>query len=438
MELFLTLTLKQENGALTGGISDNMAFLTNEISDIGIKDQTLVFNVIANVEESPTVTFRLKISQDQLAGEWKSTDGVSGKWTARRQSRKTAPSNPQSGNRTAPVDTSTIIRWMAEHRVPGISMAVIDKYKTAEIESIGTISNHSKEPVTENTYFQAASVSKAVTAAIVFHCIDRNMFDLDTDVNRYLKSWKVPQNRYTRQKKVTLRGLMSHRAGMPATNFPQKKGAGDPTLVQILNGESPALNKPAFPVLEPGTRWQYSNLGYVVIQQILEDTLQKPFVQIADEIVFKPLGMTHSTFRYPIPTGREGVEARPHRIDGTPGEPMMNSAAQAHGGLMTTARDLAVFVVEIMNAWRQKSTRLISPESAGIMINEGVGVFNRGSGTAVSFYHPGQGLPGATGWIVGYPHSGQGAVILTNGYKGLEPTRRITGRLETLYQWPKP
>jgi len=437
IELSLTLALTNENGKLVGQLSDNMNFLRNQITDIKINEGILSFNVIANVGESPTVHFRLSVSRNQLSGEWKSTDGVTGKWTAKRKTDSPEKSANIPTKKTPSDYTGAVSRFMAENRVPGIGMAVIENYQTLDTEYLGTICNQSKKPVTEDTYFQGASVSKAVTATIVYHFIDRGMFELDTDVNRYLKSWKVPENEYTKEKKVTLRELLSHRSGLPATNFPQKAGAGNPTLTQILNGESPAMNKPAFPVRVPDTQWQYSNIGYVVIQQLLEDNLRKPFVQLAKEIVFEPLGMKHSTFIYPIPSERRPVEAIPHRADGTPGEPMINSVAQAHGGLMTTARDMSVFVIEIMNAYRGRSTRLISRKSARIMVDEGVGVFNNGNGPSVSFYHPGQGLPGTTSWIIGYPQTGQGAVVLTNGEKGLEVTQEIISLIKTRYNWPE-
>jgi len=100
-----------------------------------------------------------------------------------------------------------------------------------------------------------------------------------------LKSWKIPENDFTRKHKVTLRFLLTHQAGLPSTNFPQKENAGDPTLVQVLKGVSPAMNKPALVEYIPGTKWQYSNIGFVVIQQILEDVFGKSFTQIALETI---------------------------------------------------------------------------------------------------------------------------------------------------------
>ena len=83
------------------------------------------------------------------------------------------------------------------------------------------------------------------------------------------------------------------------------------------------MNKPAVVEYVPGTKWQYSNIGYVVIQQILEDALGKPFSQIARESVFEPLGMKNSTFTYPLDQNVQANEAWPHDAEGTLRKPEM-------------------------------------------------------------------------------------------------------------------
>jgi len=272
-----------------------------------------------------------------------------------------------------------------------------------------------------------------VTAAIVLHHVEQGILSLDEDINTYLKSWKLPENDFTRQQKVTLRLLLTHQAGLPATNFPQKENAGDPNLLQVLKGESPAMNKPAVVECVPGTKWQYSNIGYVVVQQILEDAIGKPFSQIARETVFEPLGMKSSTFIYPLDQKLQANEAWPHDAEGILREPGMCPTALAHGGLMTTPSDLALFTIELMRAYNGLSERLLSKEMArrmftkvldldpamfGIPLGEGLGVFLNGEEDNLVFAHPGSNSPGMNCWLFGYPRTGRGAVIMTNGAGG--------------------
>jgi CubicO group peptidase (beta-lactamase class C family) len=322
---------------------------------------------------------------------------------------------------------------MAYHKTPGVGVAVINDFALDGAKAYGILKSGGSRPVALDSYFEAASTSKMVTAAIILHYVEKGSFSLDEDINTYLRSWDLPENEFTRQHKVTLRLLLTHQAGLPATNFEQVANAGDPTLVQILKGERPALNKPAIVEYVPGAKWQYSNIGYVVIQQVLEDVLGKPFPQVARETVFEPLGMKNSTFIYPLDEKFQANEAWPHDAEGILRQPEMVPHAQAHGGLMTTPTDLAIFGIELMRAYNGRSGRLLSKEMArrmftkaidldpklfGFPCAEGLGVFLCGEGDDLVFLHPGGNAPGMVCWLFGYPKTGRGAAVMLNGANG--------------------
>ena len=331
-------------------------------------------------------------------------------------------------------DLKTLAERMKHYHTPGVSMAVIKDFAVDWAKAYGVLKANNEKPVVTDSYFEAASTSKFLTAAIVLHHVEGGILSLDADINTYLKSWKLPENDFTRRQKVTLRLLLTHRAGLPSTNFPQKENAGDPTLVQILKGESPAMNKPAVVEYVPGSKWQYSNIGYVVIQQVLEDATGKPFAEIARETVFEPLRMKNSTFTYPLPQDLQANEAWPHDTGGILRKPEMVPNAQAHGGLMTTPSDLALFGIDLMRAYNGRSGRLLSKEMArrmftrvtdldpavmgGLPIGEGLGVFLYGEGDNLVFLHPGGNSPGMNCWLFGYPETGRGGSIMTNGADG--------------------
>ena len=331
-------------------------------------------------------------------------------------------------------DRKTLAERMGHYHTPGVSLAVIKDLKLDWARAYGVLKAGRDQRVATTSYFEAASTSKLVTAAIVLNYVEKRILDLDEDINAYLKSWKLPESDLTRRQKVTLRLLLTHQAGLPATNFPQKEGAGDPTLIQVLKGESPALNKPAVVEYVPGTKWQYSNIGYVVIQQVLEDAIGKPFSQVARETVFNPLGMKNSTFVYPLDGRLRANEAWPHDSQGILWKPSMCPTALAHGGLMTTPSDLALFGLELMRAYNGRSGRLLSKEMArrmftkildldpavmgGLPVGEGLGVFLYGEGDNLLFLHPGGNSPGMNCWLLGRPRTGDGAAIMTNGADG--------------------
>ncbi len=345
----------------------------------------------------------------------------------------TSPMDMFQADSTKLKNLKTLSERMVHYKVPGVSIAVINDFKLEWAKPYGTIKAGSEKPVTTETYFQAASTSKLITAAIVLHSVEKGILDLDEDANKYLKSWKIPENDLTRKQKVTLRLLLTHQAGLPSTNFPQKEDASDPTLVQVLKGESPAMNKPAVIEYVPGTKWQYSNIGFVVIQQILEDVFNKPFAEISQEIVFEPLGMRHSTFIYPLKLELQANEAMPHDSDGIIREPAVGPPAVAHGDLMTTPSDLALFTIELMRAYQGLPNSLLSKETAGQMfhkeldldpemfglpLGEGLGVILFGKDENFAFAHPGSNFPGMNCWLLGYPKTGRGIVIMTNGANG--------------------
>ncbi len=88
--------------------------------------------------------------------------------------------------------TTSLEKRMAILSVPGASIAVVDEGRLAWARGYGVRENGRRDPVTPETMFQAASISKPVTAVATFRLVERDVLDLDEDVNRYLVSWKVP------------------------------------------------------------------------------------------------------------------------------------------------------------------------------------------------------------------------------------------------------
>lgn len=349
-------------------------------------------------------------------------------------------------------ESATLAARMEVYKAPGVSMAVINDGAIEWARGFGVLEAGDTARVSEQSIFQAASVSKYVTAILVLHLVDRNRLDLDADVNRYLKSWKVPDGEFTRNRKVTLRYLLSHQAGMPnVDNITQEEGESEATLAQILGGRKPALTPPAVPGWEPGSRWSYSNIGYTVIQLLLEDVTGKPFPQLAEEVLFRPLGMNSSSFSYPLPEAWRRREAWPHDSSGQPRTPEQDGVARTMGGLLTTPTDVAMLTLEIMRAHQGAQNRIISPETArllvtrqigvpmealGLPLSNGLGIFIDDTTDEACFLHTGHNRPGTTFVIVAYPALGKGAVIGVNGNVGDRLYLEIIAAVAREYDWP--
>lgn len=147
----------------------------------------------------------------------------------------------------------TLAVRMAELNVPGVSVAFIEDGKVKWTRTYG-VATAGGPPVTPTTLFQAASMSKAVASAAALRLVERGRLKLDEDVNLRLKAWKVPDSPYTAQKKVTLRELLSHTAGMTVSGFPgYVAGKPVPDVIQILNGSPPSTRRPSARSRRPAT-----------------------------------------------------------------------------------------------------------------------------------------------------------------------------------------
>jgi len=186
---------------------------------------------------------------------------------------------------------------MKHYSVPGVSVAVIDGGEIAWARGYGVAEAGTSNPVTPETLFQAASISKPVAAMAALHMSRYGHFGLDDDVNQKLKSWQVPENEFTRRKPVTLRAILSHSAGLTVHGFAgYAAGEQVPTLLQVLDGVKPANSAPVRADQEPGSKWRYSGGGYTVLQQLMIDSFGKPFPDLMSIIALRQAGMASSTY----------------------------------------------------------------------------------------------------------------------------------------------
>src|SRR5262245_41879567 len=208
---------------------------------------------------------------------------------------------------SAPLDAATVQGLLTQFKVPGVSIAVIKDFKIEWARAYGLADVETGTPVTPDTLFQAASISKTIAAMASIKAVQEGRFKLDQDVNTILKSWKLPGGEFTRDRPVTPRSLMSHTSGTgDGFGFPgYSPNTPLPTVVQILDGEQPSNRRKVRLERPPMTGYKYSG-GAVMIEELaLSDAVGKPFGQIAREWVLNPIGMTNSTYEQPLPTSRE-------------------------------------------------------------------------------------------------------------------------------------
>jgi CubicO group peptidase (beta-lactamase class C family) len=335
----------------------------------------------------------------------------------------------------------TLAERMQQYGVPGISVAVIHNGKIDWARGWGVRDTVGCAPVTPDTAFQSASISKVPTAVLALRLVEQGKIGLDANINDALKSWQLPRDPKLAPNGVTLRQLLSHTAGLGMHGF-SGYAPGDklPTPVQLLDGVPPANTGPVRSILPAGAQFEYSGGGYVITQVALSDVTGVPFDELEQREILRPLGMTRSSYTQPpseairtnIAFGHENGSPIPGNYEVLPEE--------APAGLWTTASDLARLLMDIQASAAGKKGHLLSPAMARQMLtpvkdNWGLGVFLFENG-APRFGHDGVNR-GFQSFMVAYTGKGEGIVALTNGGDGRRLMEEVVRAAATDYGWPE-
>jgi CubicO group peptidase (beta-lactamase class C family) len=342
-----------------------------------------------------------------------------------------------------PLSHWTISQRMVHYHVPAVSLAVINNGALEWARTYGWKQAGPPDLADTDTLFQAASVSKVITALATLRLVQHKDLGLKDDVSERLHSWKLPNSSGDM---VTIDELLSHNA---AINWPPGESALAPagplpTLLQRLKGEPPAQNKPVQVDGTPGSGFRYSDGGYLILGQLISETTGKNFSESVEDLVFKPLHVTHSTFQAFTPDSAPKNIAFGHTADGVVEDGQWRVVGAPEGGLWTTASDLAQAVIAIQRSFRGAKGSFLSPALAKQMLTKqndrwGLGVQLQGSGDTLAFRHDGS-TPGYKAVIFAYAGAyasrGQGAVILTNADRGGELADELLYSIAAAYDWP--
>jgi CubicO group peptidase (beta-lactamase class C family) len=330
-----------------------------------------------------------------------------------------------------------ILARLAHYKVPGVSIALIQDGKVLWARAFDEA-----KTLTGKTRFQAASISKPVTALAALLLAQQKKLQLDRDVNLELVSWKVPDNEFTKKQHPTVRQILSHSAGFNVHGFGgYAAGAPVPTLLEVLDGKKPANSAAIRVVMVPGTKMQYSGGGYCVLQDLMIDVTKTPFPKLMEELVLGPLGMKQSTYAQPLPKSWEAEAAVAHDDKGRPLAGRWNVYPEmAAAGLWTTPSDLALFVLALSRAHQQDKDVILGPEMAKAMFTPqlggfGLGIILNGKDRSLSFSHNGANA-GYRCAFIGFPATGQGAVLMTNSDNGDQVVSEFMENLRAEYHWP--
>jgi CubicO group peptidase (beta-lactamase class C family) len=349
-----------------------------------------------------------------------------------------AASIPQGPNE--PPLQMNLEKLMELYKVPALSIAVIDNYRIAWTKAYGVIDPGSSTPITTKTLFQAGSISKPVAATGALYLVEKGKLSLDEDVNLKLKTWKVPENEFTKTQKVTLRRLMSHTAGLTIHGFPgYDVDAPLPTLVQVFNGEKPANTAAIRVDTVPGTLERYSGGGVTIEQQLVMDMTGKPFADFMRETVLEKVGMKDSSYDQPLSAAWVSRTAGGTYRDGKPVHGRWHIYPEmAAAGLWTTPTDLATFAIEIALSKQGKANHVLSEKMTNEMLTPvleeaGLGFF-LDKQNAGQFGHGGAD-EGFQALLTMNAQTGKGVAIMANSDNGIAVAELLLRGVAREYGW---
>jgi CubicO group peptidase (beta-lactamase class C family) len=235
-----------------------------------------------------------------------------------------------------------------------------------------------KTPVTvDATLFRPGSISKLFTWTAVMQLVEQGKLDLDHDINEYL-DFKIPAKF---GKPITLRNIMTHTPG-----FEEQikdlitEDTAPSTLRQHLVSHIPER------IFPPGTTPAYSNYGAALAGYIVERVSGRPFNDYVQENIFKPLGMSHSTFAQPLPAELKPLMSNGYRLGSGKPKPFEIIEEAPAGALAATAADISRFMIAHLQNGTFESAQILRPETATQMHSRQFGLSPALNGMCLGFY----------------------------------------------------
>ena len=265
----------------------------------------------------------------------------------------------------------TLSERMKYHHVPAVSIARIQDFKVVETGVFGVTNIETGEAVDSNTLFQAGGMGSPLVNLLAFKLAILGRLDLNRDVNSYLKTCKIPENEFTKTRKVKVIDLINGTSGLTQYKF---KGyvptIKTPTLASLINGSDLEEMEALEVKWEPGSKFQGAGIDQAILEQVIVEATGEAFPKLMSELIFKPFEMEHSVYD-PMPTSKpESKVALGHY---STGELMLDRvhfySAVGETGLWTTAADFAKAMCQIQLMLAGKPN-LILPEEKRDLIKQ--------------------------------------------------------------------
>ena len=317
------------------------------------------------------------------------------------------------------IPTWTIEERMKELGIPGVSIAFAYEGEVVWAKAFGMADSATNRKMNSNTMLLAGSISKPVAAIRAHQMVEEGTFDLDANVNDYLKNWQLPENEFTVEEKVTLRRILNHTAGLTVWGFPgYDKGDEIPSTQDVLDGNG---NTDAVRVYkEPGESWMYSVGGYTLMQLMISENEDNSFVESLQQNVLDKMNMSKSTYANPLLDEYHQIAATGYRRNGNEVEgkwPIYPEMAAA--GLWTTPSQLIQYAIEIQDIYLNKKDGILKSSTVEEMLNPGMNDWGLGPQSDANYFGHGGADEGFRANLVASKEKPIAMVVMVNSDFGL-------------------
>ncbi|NLG74414.1 MAG: beta-lactamase family protein [Chloroflexi bacterium] len=262
-----------------------------------------------------------------------------------------------------------ITRQIAVQRIPGLALAVTRGDQVLYVKGYGNAG--SGQPVSAQTQFYIASVSKSFTAMAVMQQVEAGKIDLDTPVQTYLPEFTLADP--TAASRITVRHLLNMTSGLSENGYaelqqPQPESSAERvTSLRIARTVAP-----------PGTEYHYFNPNYGILARVVEVVSGQSFSAYLQTHIFQPLGMQHTLNAMTFQEGNQKASslASGHLV--AFGMPIAFTERSGYiggsGGVITTAEDMAPYLITLLNGGSYQVQQLVDPESITVMQTPPAGI----------------------------------------------------------------
>jgi CubicO group peptidase (beta-lactamase class C family) len=348
-------------------------------------------------------------------------------------------SDPQRRARLAtafPEIDKLITAFMARTHVPGAAWGIVIDGELAHLGVSGYRELPSKAPVTRDSVFRIASMTKSFTAIAILKLRDEGKLSLDDLAERYVPELKNLRYPTSDSPRITIRHLMSHAAGFPEDNpwGDQQLARSEAEFTRMLQDGIPFSNV-------PGVAYEYSNYGFAILGRIVTNVSGTPYVDYIAEAILRPLGMSSTTLEpSSVPADRLAHGYRWEDEQWKEEPPLPHGAFGSMGGMLTSVSDLSKYVGaflaawpprdgdemgpirrsslrEMQQIWRSRPTTVTTSASGAVNLNSGGYAYGLRVSQSCAFEHivaHSGGLPGYGSLMQWLPDYGVGIVAFGN------------------------